>query len=157
MQSGSSRLHVVPSLSGGWVVRETADGPALRRSTTRRGALGFATEVLFRGRGGEIHVHEADGTVVETYRVAARGPRPWWYSPPRLITLILGVVFLVQGVINLRFRSHLVPWIGWVMLATGTLQVVSFVVSRITDRRLRAGQEPLSQPSRGGSQGLDQG
>jgi hypothetical protein len=157
MDSGSTRLHVVPSLSGGWVVRESADGPALRRSTTRRGALGFATDVLFRARGGDIHVHEADGTVVETYRVAARGPRPWWYAPPRLISLILGAFFMVDGVVNLRLRDQLVPWIGWVMLVTGTLQVASFVVSRAADQRFEAEQERLRQSSRAGGEGLDQG
>lgn len=100
---------------------QAADGAALRRTNTRRGALSLATDRLFRGRGGDIHVHEADGTVVETYRVAARGRRPWWYAPPRLSSLITGAFFMIDGVINIGAGRHLLPWLGWVLLVTGGL------------------------------------
>ncbi|MGI3779637.1 MAG: DUF2188 domain-containing protein [Janthinobacterium lividum] len=146
MDSGSSRRHVVPSLSGGWVVRETADGPALKRTSTRAGAVALAKDQLFRGRGGQLDVHEADGTVVETCRVAPRGRRPWWYAPPRLSSMVVGAFFVIEGVIELDFRPSLLPWIGWLLLAAGSVQVLSFVVSRTADRRLRADQEPPEKP-----------
>jgi len=139
------------------VVRETADGPALRRTSTRRAALVFATDLLFRGRGGDIHVHEADGPVVETYRVAARGPRPWWYAPPRLFGLFTGAFFLFEGVIDIRADGRLLPWLGWFLVVTGILQIASLVLSRRADRRFKAQQAPLAPPSRDGGQSLDQG
>ena len=54
MESGSTHLHVVPSLDRGWTLREVADGPALRRKPTRRGVLDVAGLMLARRRGGRI-------------------------------------------------------------------------------------------------------
>lgn len=144
VESGSSRLHVVPSLSGGWTVREIPDGPSLRRTNTRRGALDFATDSLHRGRGGSIHLHDPDGTVVGSYQVAARGPRPWWYSPPRLGLLLTSVFLAIEGVFFAVSSTRLLHWVGWTLLVVGVLQVTLFAASKRADRRSREAQTPSS-------------
>lgn len=144
VEPGSTRLHVVPSLSGGWVVRDTPDGPSVRRTNTRRGALDFAMDSLLRGLGGEINLHDADGTVVETYRVPARGPRPWWYSPPRISSLVPAVLFLVEGVAFILSSTTVLRGIGVVLAVVGAAQVVVLSLSHRLDRRLGG---PRKQPS----------
>ena len=144
VEPASYRLHVVPSLSGAWTVREIPDGPALRRTNTRRGAINFATESLHGGHGGEIHLHDLDGTVVASYQVAARGPRPWWYSIPRLGLLFASVFFVIEGVVFVGSSTRLMHWVGWTLLVVGALQVISFAASKRVDHKANESQRPTA-------------
>lgn len=135
MDSGSTHLHVVPSLDGGWTLREVADGPGLRRKHTRRGVLDVAGWMLARQRGGRISVHDADGTVRQVYVVAARGRQVWWYQPPRLLTSIVPVYFVLEAVLFLATSSSVPTWISVVMLVVGALSFASVAASWLFDRR----------------------
>jgi hypothetical protein len=135
MDSGSTHLHVVPSLDGGWTLREVADGPGLSRRRTRRSVLDVAALMLARQRGGRISVHDVDGTVTQVYVVAARGRQVWWYQPPRLLTSILPVYFVLEAVLFLATSSSVPTWINIGMLVLGVLLLASVVASRLSDRR----------------------
>lgn len=117
-------------------MRQTADGPSIRRTNTRSGALTFATEVLYRGHGGECELHEADGTVTATYQVLSRTQRPWWYSPPRLGLLIAATAFFVEGAADIWAYSRLMHWVGWILAGMGALQIASYAISKRSDRAL---------------------
>jgi hypothetical protein len=135
MDSGSTHLHVVPSLDGGWTLREVADGPGLSRRRTRRSVLDVAALMLARQRGGRISVHDVDGTVTQVYVVAARGRQVWWYQPPRLLTSILPVYFVLEAILFLATSSSVPTWINIGMLVLGVLLLASVVASRLSDRR----------------------
>lgn len=135
MDSGSTHLHVVPSLDRGWTLREVADGPALRRKPTRRGVLDVAGLMLARQRGGRISVHDVDGTVTQVYVVAARGRQVWWYQPPRLLTSIVPVYLVLEAVLFLATSSSAPTWISILMLVLGVLSSASVAASWLSDRR----------------------
>lgn len=136
MDSGSTHLHVVPSLDGGWTVRESADGRALKRTPTRRGVLDHATLVLARRTGGKITVHASDGTITERYDVRALGKRGWWYSPRGWTSIYTPVVMTVLPVRWALEDSSLLPrWLAVAAVAVGLLSVTSVVASRWVDRR----------------------
>lgn len=136
MESGSTHLHVVPSLDGGWVLRETADGPALRRTTTQRGVLNTATLMLARRQGGQITVHANDGTRTTLYDVKALGRRPWWYQPPRILSLLSQPFLIVIAVAWLVDDTPAAPqWIAVLVLAIALFSFASYVGSWVLDRR----------------------
>ena len=136
MDSGSTHLHVVPSLDGGWVLRETVDGPALRRTTTQRGVLNAATLMLARRQGGQITVHATDGTSTALYDVKALGKRPWWYQPPRILSLLSHACLIVIAVAWLIDDTPAYPkWIAVLVLVIALFSVGSDVGSWLLDRR----------------------
>ena len=145
MESGSSHLYLVPSLDRGWVVRELSDGPALRRTTTRRGALDFATLMLARGRGGVITTHDVDGTVVERYEVAELGKQPRWYQRPRPLVLLSPVLMAVISTAMLVDPASSIPtWLGVLILVLAIFSIASIVGSWVLDRHTG----PLARKSR---------
>ena len=134
MDVGTAHLHVVPSLDRGWVVRESADGPAVRRTLTRRGALDFALNMA-RKHGGEVSTHAVDGTVTAHVEVRALGKRPWWYrrSAPSLVSQVLLMVVAIADLVDPS--SGLPRWIPVLMLVLGCFFVCSFIGSWWLDRR----------------------
>lgn len=132
---GSNRLYMVPGLPSGWVLRESADGPALRRTNTRRGALDFATLMLSRRHGGQVSVHDHDGAVIALYDVRALGKRPWWYQPPRVSAFIGPFALCMLTVTTLLDdSSHAPPWFSVAMLTFAVLWLVAIADSYRADR-----------------------
>jgi hypothetical protein len=138
VDTGSTRIDVVPSVDGGWHLREPGNGSPLRQVRTEEEALTQARAMLLRNRGGEVHVRRPDGSSSHTYTVKPLDSQPWWYTQQRLLNWLLGPLFIVQGLLHLLFDGGRGPmwWTSWVTLAVGTLYLVSVALSRRRDRRL---------------------
>ena len=137
MDTGSTRIDVVPGVAGSWQLREPGSGRPLRQVGTEEAAVTQARAMLLRNRGGEVHVRRCDGSSSHTYIVEPLGSRPWWYMQQRRLYWVFGALCIVQGLLHLLFDGErgLLWWMSWVTLAVGTFYLVSLALSRRRDRR----------------------
>ena len=137
MQTGSRLVRVVPGPAGGWDVRERGGLRTLSHATKKDAAVRQAGAAMLNG--GIVQVLDAEGSVLETHSVPGPGGRPWWYVPPRPLSWVIGLLFLVQGAFGVAGRSvgELRFWLGLMMLLLACFSLVLLVVSRRHDRRLQ--------------------
>ena len=142
VESGSSRLLVVPRPGGGWQLQETPEGPALGAASTKRDAVDRAAIMLERRGGGSVVVLTADGAPERTLTVHAAGPRPWWYAPPVfVIRWLLPALFAVQLVLRLVDRERTALDLVFVVFLAAFVVLGSLVAWR--SRRLDRQRLPL--------------
>ena len=136
METGSTRICVVPRNDGGWDVRETATGPVLAGPTTRSAAMLRATAMLEGARGGRVLVLDPDGTVLRTLTVDPPASRPRWYLPAGwlrwFVPLAFGVGLALRVLTWEREASHVVLTVGY--LAAFVWALVAALRSGALDR-----------------------
>lgn len=136
METGSTRVYVVPRAGGGGELRETPTGPVLGTTDTKQGALGRATLTVEGNGGGQIVVVAPDGTVQRSIAVDPAPPRPRWYVRPgkaRWLLLVLAGVQLALLLVERRAGPwDLVLAAGMVVLLVWSLVLI--LRSRALDR-----------------------
>ena len=141
METGSTRICVVPRGGGGWDLRETAVGPVLGRAGAKRDAIVQATVMLERGRGGQVVVIGADGAVQRTLAVDPAPPRPWWYLRAGVLRWLAPLLFGFQGVLRLLdWRPGILPLVLTVLLLAWS---VGILVLALLSRSLDRGRGPV--------------
>ena len=137
MDTGSTRIDVVPGVDGSWQLREPGIGRPLRQVGTEEEALKQARAMLLKNRGGEVHVRRPQGSSSHTYIVEPLDSQPWWYTQQRRLNWVFGALCIVQGLLHLLCDGErgLLWWMSWPMLAVGTFYLVSLAFSRRRDRR----------------------
>jgi Uncharacterized protein conserved in bacteria (DUF2188) len=72
----SNEAHVIPGSGGGWQVVEPGADAAHSQHTTQREAVENAKDLLQQRGGGEAVVHDRDGSIRESDRVAGYRKEP---------------------------------------------------------------------------------
>ena len=146
METGSTRVYVVRRPDGLWEARETTGGPVLGRADTRRDTLRRSRLALESGRGGEVVVLAADGSIQAVLAVEPyRQPR-WWYVRPGAWRWLMPSLWAFQLVLRLMGQS---PGALEVFFEVGlavalVLNVVASAKSGALDRRRDPVEEDIA-------------
>jgi len=133
METGSTRIRVVPGSAGRWEVREPGSTWALLEVDSPTEAVQRARRML--SRGGTVEVLDQTGRVLETQVVPPpSATNPWWYMRPKKSWWVVGVLFLVQGVS--RFAADGFGWLGVLLPLTGAFYLSCLTASHRRDNRI---------------------
>ena len=103
METGSTRVYVVPRSGGGWQLREIPTGAVLTGTDTKGAAVARASAMLERGPGGEVVVLDPDGSVQRIMAVT-RARHPRWYLRVGTARWLLPVLLAFQLALRLLDR-----------------------------------------------------
>ena len=114
METGGTRIRVVPGSAGRWEVREPGSSRALIEVDSPTVAVQRARKLL--SRGGTVEVLDQTGRLLETQVAPPPSANPWRYMPPKRLFWVLGVLFLVQSILRLAAEGF-----DWLTLGFGCL------------------------------------
>lgn len=136
METGSTRVRVVPGSAGRWEVREPGSTRALLEVESPTVAVVRARKLLTRG--GTVEILDQAGLVLETHVVPPpSASQSWWYMPPKKLFWVLGALFLAQGVFHLVVDG--LGWPGVLFSFAGALYLSCLTASHRRHSRIAGG------------------
>lgn len=130
-------VRVVPGADGGWDVREPGSNRALVHAAEKEAAVLRARAMMLHG--GVVQVLDNEGFLVEARTVSAPADKPWWYVPSTPVFGVMGVLFLVLGILGITTDHVSEPALGLYLLLglMGVFYLVVVISSRRRDRALQ--------------------